>query len=103
MPAMPYVNKFFEYYKDHRVVIYLRNRGLNKIDFEDYAHYVLQVGNFSEYIYGQFLDFEKLYTERLCSGKVIRLRNKNVKKLIKDKERIYTHTFIIDNMFKPLK
>jgi len=41
MPAMPYVNTFFEYYKDHRVVIYLRNRGLNKIDFEDYAHYVL--------------------------------------------------------------
>ena len=47
MPAMPYVNKFFEYYKDHRVAIYLRNRGLNKIDFEDYAHYVLKVGNFS--------------------------------------------------------
>ena len=100
---MPEVNKFFEHFRDHKVVIYLRNRALTKIEFEDYCHYVAKIGGFSNYVHFKFLDFEKSYQERLSSRSLLRLRDKTFKQEVNGKESSEKLTFIIDNMFKPLK
>ena len=97
LPLLNKVNNIMNSFRDHKVVIYLRNRGKQRVDLDELILHAVERFMYSNHVFNQLYSYMKDIDDRLLKGVNIieimeRDKDKNGNRVIK--------TFYQDAIFK---